>query len=254
MRAVIVLLILFFAGTSQARDMQLTIYDDGRSCPGGCDAHVVINRADNGSRYAFSPDSTRQAPRVCRNGEACTICFGESDSSCMTATYRGGGPPPGKFDFTPAFYDGHCARSDVPNALRTQCDALDRAVQRRGYGSRINCFADTGHPACTELLRKAAEAQSADAVKRDECLQLGEANFNARQSDGRQRRSNGCDYSQQRLGGPNSNGVRWRILLPGACRPNTGVGRDGLDCCSANMRFAASVHPECSAYFPTRTN
>ena len=28
----------------------------------------------------------------CVNGKECVICFGEADASCMSATYRGGGP------------------------------------------------------------------------------------------------------------------------------------------------------------------
>jgi hypothetical protein len=67
-------------------------------------------------------------------------------------------------------------------------------------------------------------------------------------TDPRERRANACNYSDLRLGG--SGDRRWRLLLPAACRPDTFVGRDGLDCCSENVRFAASVHPECTTFFP----
>jgi hypothetical protein len=246
-------LALLLSGAAAARDMQLTIYDDGRSCPGNCDAHVVINDDDNGTRFAFSPASTRQNPRPCAVGQLCRICFGEPDATCMTARYRGAGPPLGKFDFTPAFYDEHCARSDIPAALRRQCTSLNNAIQRGGYDRRINCFAEPAHSACRNLLASATAAQQADIPKRDRCLALGEARYNREQSNPRERRSNACNYSEQRLGGPNRNGVRWRLLLPAACRDGTFVGRDGLDCCSANLRFVASVDPECAAFFPRRS-
>jgi hypothetical protein len=42
----------------------------------------------------------------------------------------------------------------------------------------------------------------------------------------------------------------WHLLLPAACREGTYVDRFGLDCCSADIRFAASNHPECAAFFP----
>ena len=65
-----------------AREMRLTIYDDGISCPANCDAHFVMNRADNGTSFAFRPDSGRTAPQRCPVNEDCTICFDESDGSC----------------------------------------------------------------------------------------------------------------------------------------------------------------------------
>jgi hypothetical protein len=246
----IVLAAAFLATPAFALDMKLTIYDDGKSCPGDCDAHVVINSNDNGTRFAFLPGSSRGTPQKCKAGEACTICFGEPVNTCMDALYRGGGPPAGKFDFTPAFYDENCGRDDIPKALKDQCAALDAAVVNGGYNSRINCFDNPGHAKCTAAMAAAAAAQQADEPKRELCLSLGESSYNSQQSNAKDRRSNGCNYSQQRLGGPNSNGVRWRMLLPGACRAGTFVGRDGLDCCSSNLRFAASIHPECTGFFP----
>lgn len=76
---------------------------------------------------------------------------------------------------------------------------------------------------------------------------------NRSQAQGRLRRANGCLYSDQRLGGPHSRGERWRMLLPAACRPGTFVGLNGTDCCSADVRLAASLHPECTLYFLRRS-
>lgn len=236
---------LLAGGPAQARDMMLTIYDDGRSCPHDCDAHVVFNPADNGTRFAFSPQSSRVSPAPCEPGTECTICFGEADDSCMTSVYRGGGPAKGRFDFTPAFYDANCSRSDIPRALRKQCDALDKAATRLGYADAINCFATPDSPKCADVMTAAKAAQDADAPKRAQCLSMGEDAYNRAQPDSASRRSNGCDYSLLALGG---NG-RWKKLLPGACRPNTYVDPFGLDCCSASVRFAAANHPECRSFF-----
>lgn len=240
----------FLVTAANAASMKLTIYDDGKSCPAGCDAHVVIHTQDNGTRFAFKPSSSRTNPQACIVGQECRICFGEGDSSCMNARYRGGGPPRGTFDFTPAFYSENCARPDIPARLLQQCQALDGAVASLGYDTRIDCFAEPNHVRCDEAVEAAAAAQEADDVQYDRCISMGEAAYNATQSSAATRRSNACAYSEQRLGGPNSSGTRWRILLPGACRSGTFVGRDGLDCCSSDTRFAASVHPECSRFFP----
>ncbi len=92
--AMLAVLLAFVTAPAAARDMKLTIYDDGISCPGGCDSHVVMNGTDNGTRFAFSPDSTRQNPDKCVNGSECRICFGEADDSCMTAVYLAADRPP----------------------------------------------------------------------------------------------------------------------------------------------------------------
>ena len=230
------------------KTMKLTIYNDGLSCPGGCDAHVVLNPADNGTRYAFSPDSSRGTPKKCVKGQACRICFGQADSSCMTTLYRGGGPPAGTFDFTPAFYAAECAKPSDPEALRRQCAALDQAVRQRGYDTRINCFSQPDHPKCGDILQKARAAQAADTPKRAQCLAIGEAAYNKKQSDPKERRALDCNYSQLSLGG---SGTRtWRRLLPGACPAGAFVGQDGLDCCTADVRYAAHVHRECAQLYP----
>jgi hypothetical protein len=51
---------------ARAQEMTLTIYDDGKAYPGGCDAHVVVNPSDNGTRFAFDPASSRPRPQKCR--------------------------------------------------------------------------------------------------------------------------------------------------------------------------------------------
>jgi hypothetical protein len=82
-------MLLVFAWPASARNIKLTIYDDGLSCPGNCDAHVVIFPSDNGTRYAFRSNSTRSNPQKCIYGDDCVICFGESEATCMHAKYRG---------------------------------------------------------------------------------------------------------------------------------------------------------------------
>jgi hypothetical protein len=250
MLRIIIALLLLSAAPAVAQTMRPTIYDDGRSCPGGCDAHVVLNRADNGTRFASDPASSRQQPRACVAGAMCRICFSAEDASCMSVRYRGGGPPRGKFDFTPTFFAQTCGRADIPQALKTYCRELDAVVVARGYNTRVNCIASPADPRCAPVISVAKAAQAADEPKRLQCVAEGEARYNARQTDPKARRAQGCNYSLQSLGGPNSNGVRWQVLLPGGCRTGTFVGQNGTDCCSADVRFAASVAPECSKYFP----
>jgi|HubBroStandDraft_1064217.scaffolds.fasta_scaffold367741_2 hypothetical protein len=209
----LVLSIAFFCiASAEARDMMLTIYDDGLSCPGDCDAHVVLNESDNGTRQAFKPDSSRSSPSKCVAGQQCIICFSDADNSCMSALYRGGGPAKGRFDFTPAFYDANCSRNDIPAALVSQCRTLDRAASKLGYASAINCFETPENPKCATVVARGKAAQEADAPKRAMCLSMGEAAFNRSQTDPKERRTNACDYSLLALGG-NSHST-WKKLLP----------------------------------------
>lgn len=239
------LLCLPMAEGAQARDITPTIYDDGLACPGNCDAHVVLNRRDNGTPYASLPSSPRSSPRACVRGQACRICFSDGDDTCMEATYRGNGPPVGRFDFTPTFFAQHCGRAGSPAALSRYCAQLDA----RGYGGRINCFAERDHPSCRGVMAAAEARRREDLPKRAACVAEGQVSFNTRQSRPEDRRAEGCNYSELSLG-RNSRGVTWRLLLPGSCREGTYVGEFGTDCCSADARFAAHVHPECSIYFP----
>jgi hypothetical protein len=228
-----------------AVNMTPTVYDDGRSCPNDCDAHVVFHPNHNGTRNAFDPSSPRSAPRRCVKGEPCRICFSEAESSCMTATYRGAGPPPRRFDFTPAFYEANCPSAGLPPPLAAQCRAAERALP--ALRERVNCVATPEHERCRTLMQAAARRKAADDLLYEECLRVGEAVFN-RNKPARQQRSLECAY--ERFGtGRNSRGVTWRKLLDGACRPGTYAGRDGLDCCTGSLYEAALLGRECSLFF-----
>lgn len=251
MRLFILSMLLLVASNCYAADakkIKLTIYDDGVSCPANCDAHVVINPADNGTKNAYLPSSKRTSPKKCISGESCTICFDKADDSCMNVIYRGGGPPAGTFDFTPRFYDEKCSSDKIPAALTSQCNSLDSAAKKAGYNDRVNCFEKPDDPKCTDVLKTAEELQKADVPKRDQCLKVGEKSYNKAQTDKSERRSNNCNYTEDAVGGTPEK--RWRKLLPAACRPGTYVDQFGLDCCSGSVRFAAANHPECVAFFP----
>lgn len=229
-----------------ARTLKPTIYDDGLSCPNNCDAHVVFSPSENGTRYAFSPETTRQRPSACVSGHECRICFDESDQSCITVLYRGNGPHKGRFDFTPAFYEANCNRHDLPNALVRECRAQEHAVASHHYDTAINCFDQPAHPRCQSVMQAAKAAREADEPKYAKCLSAGEAAYNQSQTNMNERRTNECAYTLSLSGG---NG-KWHRLLPAACRPDTYVDRYGLDCCSRSARFAAANHDECLAFFP----
>jgi hypothetical protein len=147
-----------------AHELELTIYDDGRSCPGNCDAHAVLNAAQNGTLHAYLP-GTRSNPKKCRKGEMCKICFGHSSNTCMAVLYRGSGPPSGKVDFTPAFYRQHCGVPDIPKALVDQCAALDRAVSKRKYHTKLNCVSGDTSARCVSAVAKAQSEYDADDVR-----------------------------------------------------------------------------------------
>lgn len=229
----------------RARDMIATVYDDGKACPGGCDAHVVFHPDHNGTRNAFDPSSSRSAPRKCVAGRPCRICFSEADDSCMLATYRGGGPAFGRFDFTPAFYEENCARAGLPASFEANCRSAEtRIVELRRL---VNCVENPGHERCRALMQAAAARKAADDLLYDECKRVGERAFNRGRSRSMQR-SLGCSY--ERFGtGRNSRGQTWRRLLDGACRPGTYAGRDGLDCCTGSLYEAALLGRECRLFF-----
>lgn len=250
MLRVLAVAIALFVTTNfaHARDMMLTIYDDGMSCPGDCDAHVVFRDEENGTRYAHSPEINRDTPGKCAKNHNCVVCFGETDDSCMTAMYRGSGPKRGRFDFTPAFYRDNCKRDKIPTALGSECASIDRAIVKYGYDTRTNCFVTPANAKCTAILAASKAAQDADVPKRLLCLKMGEKAFNKAQASFKERRANDCNYSDASLGGKPGN--RWHILLPGACRPNTYVDPQGLDCCSEDIRFAAANQLECESFFP----
>ncbi|WP_422022925.1 hypothetical protein [Roseibium sp.] len=254
MKTISILLAFFFLSLSgklvSAAEMSLTIYDDGRSCPGNCDAHVVFHKSHNGTVNAFAPGSSADNPEKCTNGQTCMICFGEEPSSCMKATFRGSGPPEGKFDFTPAFFREQCDQAGLPSALDNYCKGLRRKVADKGYDMRLNCFDKSDHNKCVSVMADAKKKYEADLPIWEACMREGQRAFNARQEDDTTRRKYDCAYSELKLGGPNSSGVRWHLLQPAACRPGTYVGRDGLDCCDGNSFTAAALHPECSVFHP----
>lgn len=230
--------------------MKVTFYDDGKACPGNCDSHVVFNDAHNGTQNAFRPGSARDKPEKCRIGEKCVICFSAPEESCLEITYRGSGPPAGKFDLTTTFLRENCERKDLPPILTGECRSLQPKVGE--LRKRINCFADPQNSRCRNLMETAETRQRNDLVFYDECRRVGEENFNLKYAGRKEmQRSVGCSY--EKFGtGRNSKGERWRKLLPGACRSKTYVGRDGLDCCSDNLYAAAKLGVECSAFFPER--
>lgn len=235
----------------EAANMTATMYDDGRACPGGCDAHVVFHPDHNGAANAFAPPiDSRGSPQRCRSGEDCVICFAAAAESCMLARYRGSGPPRGRFDFTPAFFESRCGDAGVPAAFSEVCRSIESAISSLGYDRRINCLdAGTEDSRCETLIGAAREAQESDAAERDRCLSLGgDAAYNAQQPDASLHRTLGCNYFLNQKG-ENSAGDAWFKLAPGACRPDTFVGRDGLDCCSASVYATAKLHPECRAFF-----
>jgi hypothetical protein len=119
------------------------------------------------------------------------------------------------------------------------------------YGGRVNCFEERDHQSCRAVMAAAEARRQEDLPKRAACIVEGQRSYNRRQSRPEDRRAEGCNYSELSLG-RNSRGVTWRLLLPGSCREGTYVGAFGTDCCSADARFAAHVHPECSTYFPRR--
>ncbi|BCJ91070.1 hypothetical protein IZ6_18050 [Terrihabitans soli] len=238
-----------FGTLAHAQNMEPTIYSDGASCPGDCDSHVVLHPERNGTSVAFDPASSRSNPRRCTKGEMCRICFSAADSSCLTVRYRGGGPPRNKFDFTPAFYDVFCPQPGLPEPLKRKCAGL-KANSDSMLRTRVYCLATPDHPGCAEIISAAKDKKTADQPDWDRCRQIGEPAFNREQGANRKRqRSEGCSYEKAGTGGPNSNGVTWRRLLPAVCtKDNTYVGRDGLDCCDSSLMTLGGLGKECTPF------
>lgn len=234
-----------FTAPLQARKMKPTIYDDGKSCPGGCDAHVVFADEHNRTANAFDPSSSAANPRKCEAGRPCRVCFSAAADSCMTATYRGPGPPAGRFDFTPAFFEENCPKSGLPKAFADLCRSAKPRLDM--LGARVNCVANPQHEKCRALMQEAARRKAADDVLYDECKTLRQDRFNEKYKDEpRKQRDLDCAYTKQRIAGA---GGTVRRLLDGACRPGNYVGRDGFDCCNGNLYAAALLHGECDKYF-----
>lgn len=240
-------LFLGWISLSPAIAVELTIYDDGRSCPANCDAHVVFHPTMNGTPFAHHPQSSSPHYQKCLRSSLCQICFEQGDNECIEIMYRGSGPGRDTFDFTPAFYEEWCAKQNIPQKLSSKCSDLERTAS--SLDGRINCIKAPAHSRCTELMGNAKERKKVDVPMFEECLRMGEEEFNSTRSDS-EKRIHGCAYEFEKNGGPNSNGLRWHRLLPGVCREGAYVGRDGLDCCSGNPFVDGSLGVECRVYYP----
>jgi hypothetical protein len=226
-----------------------TAYDDGRACPAGCDAHVVVHPRHNGSALVRLPSNSASHPLPCASGARCLICFSTDSANCVETTYRGSGPPPGRADFTPAFYRAACGDSLLAPSLRATCRAANRAVQ--ALGRRRNCFRESSAQECNKLMADARTRKASDDSLYRECRSKGEQVFNRDHRDSpRLQRSLGCAYERFGTGRNQAGTVTWRRLLDGACRPDTFAGRDGLDCCSDDLWAAALFRRECARFFP----
>ncbi len=244
-------LLLFTAGIlmsiASTAAPKLTIYDDGLSCPNQCDSHVVFHPSLNGTKFAQHPDSTPAKPRGCLRDSDCRICFDDKAKECLVVPYRGNGPSKNTFDLTPAFYSLWCVKSAIPTRLRSQCESLMERSKRL-FG-RINCIVNPDHAKCQVMMQAAVKDKQKDTEKYQQCRIEGQATYNASRHD-KDKRAHNCTYSYLSIGGPNSRGVVWKKLLAGACRDNTYVGRDGLDCCSGNIFVDAALHHECEGFYP----
>ncbi len=234
------------AGASTALAVpRLTIYDDGLACPAGCDAHVVFHPTLNGTAFAFAPASKPGVYEKCTPNTACRLCF-DGATSCMVVMYRGAGPHPRAFDFTPAFYEASCGKADIPPALAAQCRILAQA--KKTLEGRVNCIRSPDHPKCATLIEEAREAQAKDRQLYAECLRLGESAFNATRPVSEQR-SNDCTYEMKGTG-VNSQGKTWKRLRPAGCRDGTYVGPNGTDCCTGNLFADGPQGAECRVFYP----
>jgi len=234
-------------GTAATADVRLTIYDDGLSCPGNCDAHVVFAPGLNGTEFAHDPKTTAAPFAACTLGNPCLLCIKSGGKECFTTTYRGVGPTKNTFDLTPAFFEQTCRSLPEVLALKDKCKELERSAAT--LQGRTNCFREPESAACKSMMKAAAGKQAVDRVTYDECKRAGERAFNAAHIES-ERRSNDCAYEFKGTGGPNSSGTVWRKLLPGACRAGTFVGRDGLDCCSGIPLRDGPLGVECRGFYP----
>jgi hypothetical protein len=234
----------------RVRNMQPTIYDDGKSCPHDCDAHVVFHHSHNGTANAFDPASTADSPQKCEAGKQCRICFSSDPATCMNALYRGDGPGPGRFDFTPAFFEANCSKTELPIAFRKECESAAPALEE--IKDLVNCVASPGDRRCAAVMTIAQQRQTADDVLYNQCTEQGETAFSRKYSEQPSlQRSNDCAY--EKIGtGRNLKGETWSKLLPGACRAGTYVGRDGTDCCNGSLYEAALLGRECRQFFVSR--
>jgi len=240
--------VFFAALPASAETFIPTIYSDGISCPNDCDAHVVFRTEYNGTKHASLPASPRGAPQACVIGQACRVCFDDTDGSCIEAVYRGSGPDKNRFDFTPAFFEATCGKPDLPRALTKTCAGFQRNFDQL-TANAVYCLSQPDFTGCAEVIAKAEAAKAADKPLWDECISLGEAKFNRKHaSTPSEQRDNACTYEKHGTGGPNSLGQTWRRLLPSACRTGAYVDRAGLDCCDANKMSLGGFGKQCGDF------
>ncbi|EMG2118666.1 hypothetical protein V4Z64_005170 [Pseudomonas aeruginosa] len=238
------LLLASIASLSQAETIRLTVYDDGRACPGNCDAHVVFREDLNGSDFAHIPGTQKGK---CVDGQKCEICIESGRKQCLEVTYRGAGPTGKTFDLTPSFFREACEPTPAQPALAAKCKALIKEVH--ALDGRINCIATPDNAKCAAMIAKAKAAQALDQPKYEQCALLGEYKYN-KDKPKAERRVDKCSYEWLSNGGPNSKGVTWRRLLPGACRQGNYVGPYGTDCCTGVQFEDGPKGIECTVYYP----
>lgn len=239
-----ILLLAALAPTSQAEVKKITIYADGVSCPANCDAHVVFDKAMNGTEFAHKA-GTKYSP--CKRNEECRVCFESGERQCLNVMYRGNGPHENTFDFTPAFYEKACATMPSQPLLAKECNEAKEAAKE--LDKKINCIATPENSKCSSIIAKATAARELDLPKYKKCLELGEETYNQGVPKA-ERRKNECAYERHGTGSNTSGTKTWKKLLPAACRVGTYVGRDGLDCCSGNTLADGPLDVECLGFYP----
>ncbi|MGI3448934.1 hypothetical protein C3433_20145 [Citrobacter freundii] len=245
LRVQIAFILLSASLVTHAEVKKITIYSDGVSCPGSCDAHVVFDKAMNGTEFAHKAGTKYAA---CKKNEECHICFESGGKQCLDVMYRGNGPHANTFDFTPKFYQQVCAGTPVQLLLADACNNMRESA--KNLERRINCIATPDDNKCNNIIVLAESARKLDIPKYEKCLQQGEHAYNQSVPPAEQRALN-CAY-ELHGSGINSKGKTWKKLLPAACRENTYVGRDGLDCCSGNTLTDGQLGLECKAFYPRR--
>lgn len=240
-------MLMFACAVAHADTVRLTIYDDGLSCPAGCDAHVVFHKEMNGTEFAHLTQTTSATFSKCVAGAVCRLCLESGGKQCLEAMYRGSGPIAMTFDFTPRFYQSACASTPAQTLLAEKCAQLAKAAAK--LAGRKNCIAEPKSVGCKKLIDEAVSSRRADRVEYLRCKSIGEAAYNKIKAKAQQR-SNSCAYERTGTGGPNSKGTTWKRLLPGACRDDTLVGRDGLDCCSGLPIVDGPLGLECAHFYP----
>lgn len=236
----------FPASAATGQKMELTVYNDGKSCPKGCDAHVVFAKEHDGTANAFLPTHPVPPYKECIPGQLCRICFETEARHCMDVMYRGRGPHPNKFDVTPKFIEKYCPVGGNPPELNAYCQRLTRLA--KNYLSNINCITHPQHEKCSAVIAEANKNQRDDLPAFEQCIKMGEKKFN-KLVNAEQQRTKNCVYALN-IRRKNTLGKTWQILLPGACYAGTYVGRDGLDCCTGNPLTDSLYGIECNKFYP----